>query len=604
MPFKLTSRLQRWSAVLLLVACLVLPVNSVSARSLDDIQEEIDQQNENLNGVKSELSNAEAALRNAEAALSNTQGEIPRLEAEIKQIQAQIEVNRLQISEATETQKLKELEQEEREARQVRAIKSAYQDWRTREVSNPVKSVEEGVKHQVYQAEVSGRELMGLEQLALELSDLQLELQTLDESTKKLETQTVELADKKAAILARIAALRSTVNAQAGAVAGLRTQANIIQSSITQLSQEQKALQQYEAWLLGQSGNGGTNPLTAGQIYFTGRAREYYTGHGVGMSQYGAYGLALNGWGAESILKHYYTGVEVIQYSASDQITIKYCQGEPVHAAFQEGCNGNKWTSGGWVYGYWGPVVEERISLDQYLAGLGEMYDSWPLEARKAQMIAARTYALRYTNNGNPANPICLTTYCQVSYVKSGDQNEMDAVLQTKNLVITYGGALIEALYSADNNNGWGTANNDTVFSSIDGNGTPYGYLRAVQENQGAVVKYPTYGADWGWRTNSYTLGHIDSMLAFAQNDGYLYASSRNYIAAIRATIGQVTAITFERDPSDRVKKVILTGSTGASMPMAGWFFKTVWNSWVDQAQPTGQKDFIYSLTFFLLTAG
>lgn len=34
-------------------------------------------------------------------------------------------------------------------------------------------------------------------------------------------------------------------------------------------------------------------------------------GHGIGMSQYGAYGRALNGVGAERILKHYYTGVNI-----------------------------------------------------------------------------------------------------------------------------------------------------------------------------------------------------------------------------------------------------------------------------------------------------
>ena len=34
-------------------------------------------------------------------------------------------------------------------------------------------------------------------------------------------------------------------------------------------------------------------------------------GHGVGMSQWGAHGLALRGWGVKEILEHYYTGVRV-----------------------------------------------------------------------------------------------------------------------------------------------------------------------------------------------------------------------------------------------------------------------------------------------------
>ena len=34
-------------------------------------------------------------------------------------------------------------------------------------------------------------------------------------------------------------------------------------------------------------------------------------GHGIGMSQSGAKGMAEAGFGYEEILKHYYTGVEV-----------------------------------------------------------------------------------------------------------------------------------------------------------------------------------------------------------------------------------------------------------------------------------------------------
>ena len=35
-------------------------------------------------------------------------------------------------------------------------------------------------------------------------------------------------------------------------------------------------------------------------------------GHGVGMSQWGANGMAKNGSTYEEILKHYYTGVEIM----------------------------------------------------------------------------------------------------------------------------------------------------------------------------------------------------------------------------------------------------------------------------------------------------
>lgn len=575
---------------------LGMRVSVVEARTLDDIQKEIDKQKQSLNDVNSQLSNAEKVLKSSQASLNSTQGEIPRLEAEIAQIQAEIDLNKIQLQVAEETEKLKVLEQEERETRQDGAIQQAYVDWRSakRVLKAFAVGTAEDMRSAVYQSQVAHTELGGIEVLAGEIDDIQTNINNLKTSTTDLESKNAELASRKAQLEAQIIALRNSINSANGAVAGLRSQATVLQANIDQLSAEQKALQDYEAWLLGQSGNGGTQPLTAGQLYLTGKGRELYTGHGVGMSQYGAYGLAQNGWGATQILTHYYTGVVVGQYAASQEISIRYCQSNPVFAAYQNGC-----MSGGV---YYGPDITERISLDAYLAGLGEMPNSWPLEARKAQMIAARTYALRYTANGDPNIPICLTTYCQVSYVKSGDQAEMDAVQQTKDLVITYGGNLIEALYSADNNNGWGTADNDTRFSNLAGDGTPYPYLRAVQDSGLSVTEYPGYGHSWTWRTNGYSLASFDQMLAFAQGDGYLTSGSRSYIAGMRGTIGNVAAVNFQRDPSGRVKKVVFTGTNGATTAMAGWFFKTVWNSWVDQVMPTGQKDFIYSQTYYLLT--
>src|SRR5207244_12964523 len=40
-------------------------------------------------------------------------------------------------------------------------------------------------------------------------------------------------------------------------------------------------------------------------------------GHGLGMSQYGAYGYAQHGWTYDRILKHYYTGTTIGQAPVS-----------------------------------------------------------------------------------------------------------------------------------------------------------------------------------------------------------------------------------------------------------------------------------------------
>ena len=81
-----------------------------------------------------------------------------------------------------------------------------------------------------------------------------------------------------------------------------------------------------------------------------------------------------------------------------------------------------------------------------------------------------------------------------------------------------------------------------------------------------------------------------------------LGGSAENYMSGVRDVVGDVAAINFIRDPSQRVAKVRLTGTNGADAYLAGWFFKTIWNSWIQQVMPSGQQDFIYSQTYFLLT--
>ena len=50
-------------------------------------------------------------------------------------------------------------------------------------------------------------------------------------------------------------------------------------------------------------------------------------GHGIGMSQYGAYGLAQEGWRAGQILRHYYSGVDVVERSIGQNIRVGMLQG-------------------------------------------------------------------------------------------------------------------------------------------------------------------------------------------------------------------------------------------------------------------------------------
>lgn len=150
--------------------------------------------------------------------------------------------------------------------------------------------------------------------------------------------------------------------------------------------------------------------------------------HRNGMSQYGAKGRAADGQNFKDILNHYYSGKE-----------IKEGYGEPGSIT---------------VDGY------GSVDFQQYLYGIAEMPSSWNKEALKAQAVAARSYALARTNNGQTS--ICATESCQVyiGHSKGGDWEA--AVNETKGVVITDGSNPVSTQYSSTtggyvNGSGWDT---------------------------------------------------------------------------------------------------------------------------------------------------
>jgi stage II sporulation protein D len=92
------------------------------------------------------------------------------------------------------------------------------------------------------------------------------------------------------------------------------------------------------------------------------------------------------------------------------------------------------------------------VDLESYLRGVvaAEMPGSWPLEALKAQAVAARTYVL-YSMQPTEDYDICATTDCQ-KY--SGIAKELpasdQAVYETAGQVLTYGGAFAKTYFHSD----------------------------------------------------------------------------------------------------------------------------------------------------------
>jgi SpoIID/LytB domain protein len=97
-----------------------------------------------------------------------------------------------------------------------------------------------------------------------------------------------------------------------------------------------------------------------------------------------------------------------------------------------------------------------ELSFEDYIKGIAEVPRDWPMEALKAQVVAARTYALnrlRFAETGGDYD-LCATTECQVYVgmeVEAGPWGErwVRAVDQTTGQVLLYQGEPAVTYYSS-----------------------------------------------------------------------------------------------------------------------------------------------------------
>lgn len=141
--------------------------------------------------------------------------------------------------------------------------------------------------------------------------------------------------------------------------------------------------------------------------------------HFKGLSQYGAYGRAKSGQNVETILHAYYGNLEIKKdYDTGINITV----------------------SG---YG--------SFNIEDYVKRIYEMPGSWGddggMEALKAQAVAARSYALAYTNNGSGS--ICATESCQVFKPSPKGGKWEEAVNATRGWVMMANGKPLSAWYAS-----------------------------------------------------------------------------------------------------------------------------------------------------------
>jgi stage II sporulation protein D len=259
-------------------------------------------------------------------------------------------------------------------------------------------------------------------------------------------------------------------------------------------------------------------------------------GHGVGLSQYGAYGMAKDGKRNRAILAHYYRGA-TIGTAPTDRTRVLLAEGVPV-AVFSGAArirghrpldrdrtyralatpNGEVEVRGpsGKLAGRFpaplavdgkgspvrlsgpalngvsdgkyrgalvlrpapgGLTVVNHLRLEDYLRGVvpGEMPASWHREALKAQSVAARSYALATARRGHSFDQYP-DTRSQVYEGVSGEDPRSDAAIAaTAGRVLFQDGAVATTFFFSSS--GGRTESNENVFG-----GRSLPYLRSVAD--------------------------------------------------------------------------------------------------------------------------
>ncbi|MEX2551219.1 MAG: SpoIID/LytB domain-containing protein [Nitriliruptoraceae bacterium] len=136
-----------------------------------------------------------------------------------------------------------------------------------------------------------------------------------------------------------------------------------------------------------------------------------------------------------------------------------------------------------------GRVVNE-LDLERYVEGVAEMPSRWPVEALKAQAVAARTYVWwSAEHSSQPEADICASTACQVfrgaEPVLDGGERWAEAVASTAGEVLLEddGGPILARYFSTS---GGRTSANEDIFPETG----PRDYLVAIEDPFDAASPY------------------------------------------------------------------------------------------------------------------
>ena len=274
-------------------------------------------------------------------------------------------------------------------------------------------------------------------------------------------------------------------------------------------------------------------PVTVTTFLLSGRG----WGHGVGMSQYGALGMANEGRSYEEILAHYYTGtalspapvarVRVLLAEAKPAVTISsdvpfrvrdvFGKTYPLAAGDVRLGPALEVTVNGAATKLTGPLAflpgrsplelgtayrgqidvsvtgsrlnaVNAVGLEDYLAGVvpREMPAAWAEEALKAQGVAARSYALAHRVRGKEFDLYADVRSQVYGGIAAEDARATRAIAATAGRVLTYNGAIADTLFHSTS--GGATISAEEAF------GTAVPYLVGVEDPFSSISPVHAWG--------------------------------------------------------------------------------------------------------------
>lgn len=421
---------------LILLFLVKLPVYS---QSISDLEKQINEKTEQIAEKQGILGTIEKKIAEIKGSSKSLSEKIALMTAEVNKLQASIDENQEKMDE-----KVKGIKDEQEQLEKTKEILDVvsgklYVESRGSVINfflSDWDGLIRGFHVKKNTVSVLRREV---EKINGEFSSLAEAKAALDKEREDLDKQKEDL-DKSYALLAdERAKLRAELAKQHSQKISLSAEITDLSKNVSQL---QSAL--IAARSAGTVSSGGSAGASAGTSISQAPGGSFgvfsigaYT-HRNGMSQWGAKARSEAGQTSAQILSAYYPNTKISQGTVNVGFGV-----EPLLTDIS-------------VDGYGSLSFE-----DYYLMGIKEMPESWSLEALKAQAIAARTFAVRYTQNGR--KNICTSQSCQVFSTPLKTGAWKTAVEQTRGQILTdVSGAPVLTQYAAVhggwvNNVGWDT---------------------------------------------------------------------------------------------------------------------------------------------------